>query len=388
MHFDLKQHTILLTLAGSRAYGTHTEASDVDIKGVCIPPKPCYLGLSRFEQADSPNEMNTFMGTLNPDLQAVVMGSKLEGTVYELKKFVELALDANPNILDVLFCRDADVLMASTLGEELRAMGHLFISAKAKHTFSGYAMAQLKRIRHHRSWLLNPPQKKPTRADFGLPEQTLVPADHLAAISAAVQKQTDLWEPNLASLSMSDRVAVQGHISTFLEEFCAQLPEGLVAEDDRIAGATWLAAARHVGVDDSLVYVLQKEREYAAAMRHWSQYQSWVKSRNSDRAALEARHGFDTKHGMHLVRLLRMGREILTTGQVHVWRGPGGAGDADELRAIRDGAWDYDHMVEWAEKEDSELNRIYKENSYTLRKSPNRALVEQCVIRIIEKGLI
>jgi len=45
---------------------------------------------------------------------------------------------------------------------------------------------------------------------------------------------------------------------------------------------------------------------------------------------LEAKFGFDTKHAMHLIRLLRMAREILETGVVHVKRP-----DAEELSAIR-----------------------------------------------------
>jgi hypothetical protein len=61
---------------------------------------------------------------------------------------------------------------------------------------------------------------------------------------------------------------------------------------------------------------------------------------------LEAKHGYDTKHAAHLVRLLRMALEIVRTGEVHVWRGDL---DADELQAIRAGAWDYDRLEGWAE---------------------------------------
>lgn len=62
------------------------------------------------------------------------------------------------------------------------------------------------------------------------------------------------------------------------------------------------------------------------------------------RAELEAQHGYDTKHAMHLVRLLRMGEEILSTGRVNVRRE-----DADELMAIRKGALSYDQLLEQSE---------------------------------------
>ena len=81
----------------------------------------------------------------------------------------------------------------------------------------------------------------------------------------------------------------------------------------------------------------------------------WLQQRNAERAALESAHGYDTKHGAHLVRLLRMGREILETGHVHVWRGDR---DADELKAIRAGEWSYERMVSWAEAEAAAVRDI------------------------------
>lgn len=62
--------------------------------------------------------------------------------------------------------------------------------------------------------------------------------------------------------------------------------------------------------------------------------------RNPARAALEKAHGYDTKHAMHLVRLMRMGIEALRSGELHVRRP-----DADELAAIRDGALSFDELL-------------------------------------------
>ena len=58
------------------------------------------------------------------------------------------------------------------------------------------------------------------------------------------------------------------------------------------------------------------------------------------RAKLEAEHGYDTKHAMHLIRLMRMGHEVLLHGDVRVRRD-----DAEELAAIRDGALSYDELL-------------------------------------------
>lgn len=137
MEFDLIKHTVLLTVAGSRAYGLHTEESDIDIKGVAIPPKRYYYGyLFNFPQADKASHMEVFHDYFSDSEKAIIKKTKLEGSVYEISKFVKLAADANPNILDVLFCRDEEVKHQTEIGKVLRENRDLFISAKAKQISS------------------------------------------------------------------------------------------------------------------------------------------------------------------------------------------------------------------------------------------------------------
>ncbi|PKN31605.1 MAG: nucleotidyltransferase, partial [Deltaproteobacteria bacterium HGW-Deltaproteobacteria-20] len=85
---------------------------------------------------------------------------------------------------------------------------------------------------------------------------------------------------------------------------------------------------------------LQAEKKYRAAMRHWEAYEAWKAQRNPARAQLEQKHGYDTKHAMHLVRLMRMGLEALRTGDLLVRRP-----DAQELVAIRNGALSFDELL-------------------------------------------
>jgi hypothetical protein len=70
---------------------------------------------------------------------------------------------------------------------------------------------------------------------------------------------------------------------------------------------------------------------------------------------LEEKHGFDTKHASHLVRLMRMAEEILTEGRVLVRRP-----DAKELLEIRDGKINYADLIKWAEEQDAKLDELYE----------------------------
>lgn len=378
---DLRRDTILLVVGGSRAYGLARPGSDVDVRGVAVPPAPYFHGLAqRFEQSEG-DAVGVFVDALTDDERAVAGGTRLEGTVYDLRKFLTLASESNPNILDVLFCRDDEVRVCTPLGARLRAARDLFVSASARQTFAGYAAAQLKRIQGHRRWLLEPLSRAPTRAEFGLPESTLLPKDQLGAAEAAVRKQLERWNLDTNGLEPSHVIALQTAISSALAEIRTAL--GFESDD----AMKWLAAARVVGLDANLIHVLQREREFEGAARQWRHFQQWKAERNPARAALEASHGYDTKHAAHLVRLLRMGREILVSGRVRVWRGDGGAGDADELRAIRDGAWSYDRLLAEVATEEQALTAIMAERRCVVPAAPDRAAIDALCQDLVEAAL-
>lgn len=360
----------MVALAGSRAHGMSGPSSDVDILGVAVPTRSQIMGVfDAFEQENRPADLAVFKQDLAAELHAVVADSKLEGTVYSLAKLLRLAWAGNPNILEFLYTRDVERVRVTSLGERLIGARGLFVSEKCRHTFGGYAASQLQRIELHHRWHHDGPKAPPLRSDFGLPERTLVPRDHLQAAEAAIQKQLDTWAPDWTDLEPALRIQLR-------EELASTLAEWKLASED----ARWTAAARWVGLDDNLMAVMQAERSWRHARGEHKRYQSWLKNRNAKRAALEAEHGYDTKHGAHLVRLLRMGMEIVSTGQVHVWRGDR---DADELLHIKAGGWSFEKLRDWTESAKAELAQMKS----VVPKGVDKGQVDALCMALTQAGL-
>lgn len=279
----LRENTVLLTVAGSMAYGTYTDGSDVDLKGVAIPPLQYFIGMGpNFRFADKPLHIEKFREDLNPDFRARADRTKLEGSIYDLHEFLRLASDCNPNILDVLFCRDEEVVLATSIGQELRTHRKMFLSRVARYRFAGYALSQLRRIMGHHEWLENPPLAAPERSTFGLKPKPEIPSDQLHAVMAQVRKQLDRWSSGFVDdLDEHAKARVKEGIAQFLAEL-------RIGSDTR-----FIAAARTLGFDENFIEYLKKEREFEAAVKRWKSYLEWKKNRNPERAALEARYGYD-----------------------------------------------------------------------------------------------
>jgi len=122
------------------------------------------------------------------------------------------------------------------------------------------------------------------------------------------------------------------------------------------------------------------ERAYRAAMGHWNDYVDWRRHRNPARAELEAHYGYDTKHAMHLFRLLRMGEEILRDGIVRVLRP-----DAEWLLDVRDGALSYEQVIQMAAEHEARLGTLIEHSALPLE--PDSMTAERLVVELQEEFL-
>jgi len=294
---------IFSCFGGSKLYGTSTPLSDTDERGVFIPSEEYFYGfLKKTEQYEDKSEDTSYL---------------------EIRKFLHLASQNNPNVIELLWVPDNMYLNATKEWEKIVENRHLFISTKAKFTFSGYAHSQFKRIKNHRGYLLNPPKKKPIPEDFGLTGRSLMSDDDMGTYE-----------------TVKEVVEVVGDLRS----------------------------------------LVTKSKAYKNAKREWDSYENWKKNRNPERAILEEKYGFDVKHAQNLYRLITEGEELLTTGNITFPRP-----DAEFLLEIRNGKYSYDQMLAILENYDQKFEELYQ--SSKLQKSADVKKIDELCIKIIKEFL-
>jgi hypothetical protein len=357
----VEKHTIFETVVGSRAYGTNRPDSDFDKAGVMIPDVEYFFGTKKFEQ---------FQGFPGEDK-----------TIYDIRKGLRLIADNNPNMMDLLWVPDRCILKETPYWGAIKEKRDLFLSKKCRFTYSGYAFAQLSRIKTHRSFLLSPPKHKPSRQNYGLPETSVFPTSQLKAVCYAA----------LDFIADEEKENFFKELDTIYADYVIPLFARFLLPNQRAEAMEWLQlgiksqteAFKSLGtqyIKNEYLEMAQKELSFHSASHQWQRYQQWKKARNPARAELEKKFGYDTKNAMHLVRLIRLGEEILETGQVNVDRTHI---DAEELKAIRDGAWPYEKIEEYAQEKDQHFNELYQ--STTLPKRADLEAIEKLCINIISK---
>ena len=331
----IADNTIVKVLAGSHAYGMALPTSDIDHRGIFV--------------ADRINIQTPFF----PIGESINMNGE-DTVIYELSKFMHLYTQGNPNILEILWVDLEDVLHSTMEYEILRTYREELLSSKIAFTFTGYAAAQIKRIRGHNKWISNPkPVDPPRQIDYVSLVHNFTP-DKVFKINLEDYKlhyRLIPYDGNVIGLYEFDSY------ETYDEKFTLNLAY------DKADKELYL---KPNGTRRLPLFILKFNKdEYNTALDDWKNYWNWKDNRNEKRSALEEEHGYDTKHGAHCVRLMRMGLEALQTGQINVKRK-----DAAELLAIRNGAWAYEEMVEYAEHLDNEIRNVWYHKT-ALPKTPD-----------------
>ena len=334
----MKENMLVKHYAGSISYGTNLPTSDVDFRGIfCADPVNVRTPFFTVKECEDVDEEDT--------------------KLFELSHFMKLCLDCNPNVIETLWVDDSDITFRTPAYDMLRDHRHELLSSKIAFTTSGYAMSQLKRIKGHNKWINNPQ-----------PVEAPKPKDYVSMIryfgnNKMLKFDIDAWNDNHRLFPYGGDVY------------------GVYAEPNRqIFDRTGKLNTCYDGdgsqyEDSPPVMIVKFNKEvYKEFKTKHEMFWQWKNNRNETRGELEEAHGYDTKHAMHLVRLLRMGAEVLRDEEVIVKRP-----DAEELLAIRGGDWTYEEILKYSESLDKEIRDVlYKKTK--LRKTPDIKFAAQLLM--------
>jgi predicted nucleotidyltransferase len=117
---------ILEGITGSKAYGLDHADSDTDIKGVYVAPTDTVLSLGY-------DKKHATKDHVDPDW-----------VYHEVEKFMGLAMNGNPTILELLFLEGYTVLTKQ--GKMLVDNRHLFLNNVVYKSYGGYALSQARKL--------------------------------------------------------------------------------------------------------------------------------------------------------------------------------------------------------------------------------------------------
>ncbi|RLJ00565.1 MAG: hypothetical protein DRP08_06505 [Candidatus Aenigmatarchaeota archaeon] len=131
------KNLILCGYRGSYAQNTYIPNSDpnsiddIDLMGVYLAPVEYYIGLGN--EKIHRKAFECFI-------------DEWDTVSYEIRKFVNLLLNSNPNVLSLLWIKNEHYIVKTKFGQMLIDLKHSFASKKVYNSFTGYAYNQLKKM--------------------------------------------------------------------------------------------------------------------------------------------------------------------------------------------------------------------------------------------------
>jgi len=302
----LNDRIILKVYGGSHSYGTNTPNSDIDIRGVCIPPKNYIIGIDNFEQ----HESKTYIDYAGYNKKK----EPADTVIYGLHKFIRLAMNCNPNIIENLFVDRTHIMSKNELGQMLIDNRLIFLTKKARHTFGGYAFSQLHRLTNK------------------------LPMEEAKEKLENNNKKIEEYEVHLTKLNHQEKQFYNKLELTGEEVLVLKGLETEIKKYKQLIGT-----------------IKENTKEIKNRMGYGNH-----NHRGSHKDLIDA-YGYDTKHAMHLIRLLRAGLEILTEGNCYTLRP-----DYNYLLAIRNGEYTLEYIK-------AEADRMFKllDDAYINSKLPH-----------------
>lgn len=272
-------------LVGSHAYGTNIGGSDEDYKGVYI---------------QSPESI------LNNGYVPQVQINKDE-IYYELRRFIELCITANPTILELLYLPEENVVFEHIIFKRVKLLRNKFLTKKCRHSFGGYARQQIKKasgLDKKMNWK-NTWEEKKTPLDF------CYVVNEFLEISVPfleyIGRQTEFKAQHQTSYALKGLKSMKDTFLYYYDEF-GTWATGICSEEANEVKVN-LNIPRSVNPKGILHF---NRNAYSVYCKKHKEYNEWLKNRNTQHYVDINEHGqkIDGKNMLHCIRLIEMGKEI------------------------------------------------------------------------------
>ena len=290
-----------IVIGGSHSYGTATSNSDLDIRGWY------YV-----------NSIDDLLG-LNNERESQVESSSTDTTFYSFHKFIKLAINCNPNIIELLGVANHHVMYITHDARYIRDNAEMFLSKRAFVTFAGYATQQLRRLENALARDSYPQEDKERHILRSLEAESLASTDAYALFNKENSMKLYLAD------SDKDGYEQEIHIDLNLK--------GVPLRD-----------------------FVSLRNQFANQLRNYGKLRNRNKKKDDD-------HLY--KHAMHLIRLYYTGIDILKEHRIVTYREK----EHDLLMSIRNQDVPLSKVFELQSKLEVELQKARDES--TLPDYPN-----------------
>ena len=354
-------------IRGSHLYGTNVETSDVDFGGVYIVDNETLMGLPEYYEPQISDE-------------------KHDTTYYELGRWVELLMKANPNALESLFAPDefiiGDIHPAVQL---IRNNRDLFVTKECFNSLYGYGKSQIAKARGLNKKCVQPVLERKEVLDFcytfkGQGSQSM---KEFLAERGLDQKYCGLVNiPNMkdtygvyydfaaharfenmnfpAKREMAlDVMEIFGE-NYYKDSYLKRIQDkeffgysGIVHPDGKSNEVRLSSIPKG---EKPICFMTYNQNGYESHCKKYKEYQEWVEKRNPVRYESNLKSNYDCKNMMHCVRLIHMGKELAEGKGFNVVR----TWDRQMLLDIRNHKYEYDEIIEYVEKLYKETDEMSK----------------------------
>jgi len=318
----IKIKLLMLTKTGSHLYGTNTQNSDEDYVGIFVPiEKKYFFGFHNIEEIDLSKQIKNEAGKNTKD--------SLDLKLYSLKKFVKLALENNPNIIELLYAHtNKNAIIYNTPEFNLfEQKAKHFINQRVYKSFLGYAKSQLKK-------------------GVQKPENFKLLIDLQKDISNAINKENK-------SIPFGEAVQTISKLTKYKKYL---INGGFVLGH--------LTFPRNYHLKKILKMVNQKIKTASHRSKEW------------------AEKGYDSKFWMHLFRLLDEGKSLILKQKLTF-----PLQNKDFLLDIRNGKYTLEELQKMFEKKHQKFELLQENELKKLPEKGNVKLIENLLIETTYKIL-